>query len=241
MKRYFILTITGLILLTILSQATIDAAPISTIDKLDDVKHVQIIGSNVTVNPGYEKPYIDIYKITYRVLNDTIDLYMVLNGTIKNDNSTSYILFYNTTEAIYKLDYRNGVNYGYAEEKNISGIPQSIKKPSQNISLYASGERIQVTYQTIKDPSNKTDFWGYAMEENTQDNISEIWVDFIPDSYSNFENYNGSNETDNNIDNNGNKQQDDQNKTPSLNFSMFLIALIFIICVKIRKKQLHKR
>lgn len=236
MKRYFILAITGLILFTILSQTTC-AAPISTIDKLDDVKHVQIIDSNATVNPYHEKSYLDIYKITYHVLDGTIDLYMVLNASIKNDNSTSYVLWYNTTDATYKLDYRNGVNYGYAEEKNIFEGAASSESRSQNISLYASEKIIQVTYQTMQNPSDKLEFWGYALEENTQDNISEIWVDFIPDSHSNFEYDNASNTTDNN----GDKPEENQNETPSFNVVIFLIALTCVICLKIRKKQLSKR
>ncbi len=237
MKRYLILIITSLILLTIPYQTTTCAAPISLIDNLDDVKHIQMIDGNESVNTDYEKTYLDIYKITYHVLDGTIDLYMVLNGSIKNDDLTSYVLWYNTTETTYKLDYRNGVNYGYAEEKNSFEGAESNQQSNQNISLHASGNVIQVTYQTMKDPSNKSEFWGYALEKSTEDNISEIWVDFIPDSYANSENGSGSNTTDTNGDN----PPDNQNKTPSFNFGIFLIALICTICVIMGKKQLKKR
>jgi len=236
MKKYPIFVFIQLILAIIFSTSAYSFA-ISEIDVFNDV-YYQIITDNQTITKENQiRPEIDIFKVLYHIDKDanTVDVSVAVNGSILNKESIRYIVWYNTTNESYCLNYSNGKNTGWAT--NLDTNEKFYEINPLQITLHT----ITTTYSLINENSKTIDLWGYSYEININESETHLWFDYVPNyhpppSIIHAFNQNYNNSYNNQTDPNGSETDGDSTKTPGFEIFLIIIALITIIAKK-RKKD----
>lgn len=156
-------------------------------DGTGDVHHWVATGGvghweTTTVN----RPNIDITEINHTIVGSSIKFTMKVAGVIQNSSSITYIIRYNSTSAMYWMEWENGDGGGIVdpqdghEDEGSAGFHTSIS---------AKGNTFSCTFTVIGPDATDVDFWGVAREYTVANDPSqEWWMDVAPDSHYTFEN-----------------------------------------------------
>ncbi|MCD4665279.1 MAG: hypothetical protein K8R68_08400, partial [Bacteroidales bacterium] len=157
MKTIAIITI--IVLLTLIS-TTASSAVVTKIDEIEDITH-QIISGNVTsLEFDQERPDIDIVKVSYFITDENkVKIMMTVNGFINDSNDIFYVMWYNTTNASYWMNYSNGINNGWMEPLDNGEQFTEI----ENVDV--SSHTIIATYDLYDNNTKAVELWGYACEK----------------------------------------------------------------------------
>lgn len=232
MKKYPLFIILQIIVAITFSSSVYSQA-ISEIDGFNDV-YYQIISNNQTITKeNQQKANIDIWKVLSYVREDaqTVDVSINVKGSIQDSESIHYIVWYNTTNASYYLNYSNGKNNGWATDFKTNEKYYQIK-PVQN-----TGHVITATYDLIDENSNYEDLWGYAYESKINGSETHLWFDYVPNSYVpsdiNISYEEDENDDDNQTTSDESETDNDSTSTPGFEiFLVFIASTLIIIFIK---------
>jgi hypothetical protein len=240
MRKYLIFVILQLII-SITFSSSVSSVGVSEIDNFNDVYH-QITTNNQTITEdNQEKPDIDIYKILSSTAEDAgiVDLSIAVKGSIKNADSIHYIVWYNTTNASYYLDYSNGKNYGWIVDLDTN------EKSYQSGQLQVTDHIITVIYNLTTINEKFVDLWGYTFESEINESEEHIWFDYVPNSKVPADiNISYQDDDDDDDDNNQTIPDDsdtdnDKTSTPGFEIFLLIIATIVLIIFKSQKKKIQ--
>jgi PGF-CTERM protein len=159
----------------ILSCSTASATTIN--DGTGDIWHWTQSGTTwAWVGNVGNKPNIDITEVSYVVSGDKITIALKVSGSIQNSENVVYVVYYNSTDSHYVLNYMNG-NGGGAGYR---GETMTLGNFSMTQNVTISGGTLSVVLDVVGDTS-KVDLWGSAMEYTTSgDTMAEWWGDWAP-------------------------------------------------------------
>lgn len=228
MKLWKAITIVISIVPLILISTTASSAVVSKLDGIEDIYHQTISGNVTSLEFDQERPDIDIMKVSYYITEDSkVKVMMVINGFIKDSNDISYVLWYNTTNASYWVNYSNGTNNGWMT--SLDNGEQFTEIENVDVSSHI----LTVAYGLYDNNTKAVELWGYACEKYINGSNMEKWIDYVPDRFSPYsKEKNGDNKT---LDNDG----DDALGTPGFETITVLIAvaITLIILGKTSKKK----
>lgn len=234
-KQQFIVILFGVAVIVSMS-IIVSSGPVSLIDEQDDVGKMITQNDTTYTVKNQVKPSVDLSKINFHAVNDdTVELTIVLHGSIQNDTKTQYIAWYNTSTCSYYVHYINGKNKGWAQTLNNQSIQINESVPPK-----IQGNILTITYDCLNVNTTEIDFWGYATtrEKNT------TWIDIVPNSrpYPSFI-HAGSNSDDSSdlTSDLNDSSPDNEDKTidETRDFSISLVILAFFIGLILRKKYSH--
>ena len=236
MKKYPLFVFIQLILAIIFSTSVYSVA-ISEIDVFNDV-YYQVITDNQTITKDHQiRPEIDIFKVLYYVNEDanTVDVSVAVNGSIQDKESIHYIVWYNTTNESYCLNYSNGKNTGWATDLDTNENFYEINP------LQITKHTITTIYNLIDENSKAIDLWGYTFESKINESETHLWFDYVPNHHSPPNIIHAFNQEYDNSDNNQTTSDEsetygDTTSTPGFEIFLVIIAIIIIIATK-RKKD----
>jgi hypothetical protein len=237
-----------LILLGISASATIIT------DADDDVLHWN--GSNYmnwSWNVG-DRPEVDIIEIDYEV-GSRLTISMKVAGTISNEKAW-YHLWFNTSDAYYHLSYmpdEDSEPFATAFPLNFDSmsLEDLMNYTEPNIETSVNGNTITATIDWVTDQTEMDTFWAWAQQwDNEGETWSDYYIDFAPNEYSYFGEYedyyeDGSNDstnqnsdstnTTNQDTNDGSNNSSPQAKTNTPGFELIILLAAVIVFVLIRK------
>jgi hypothetical protein len=238
MKKKFQLFIILQIILVIIFSSSAYSQAISEIDGFNDIYYQIKYNNNTTTIENQQKADIDIWKVLSYVKEDaqTVDVSINVKGSIQDSESIHYIVWYNTTNASYYLNYSNGNNTGWATDTDTNERYYQIK-PVQN-----TGHVITASYDLINGNSNYVDLWGYAYESNINESETQLWFDYVPNSKV-PDDLNISYQDDDDDDNNqtipdDSDKDNDKTSTPGFEIFLFIIATIILMIFNRRKRKI---
>jgi hypothetical protein len=240
MRKYLIFVVLQLII-SITFSTSVFSVGVSEIDNFNDVYH-QITKNNQTITEdNQEKPDIDIYKILSSTAEDAgiVDLSIAVKGSIINADSIHYIVWYNTTNASYYLDYSNGKNYGWIVDLDTN------EKSYQSRQLQITDHIITVTYNLTSINEKFVELWGYTFFNEANESEEHIWFDYVPNSKVPAD-INISHQDDDDDDNDDNNQtipdesdtDNDNTSTPGFEIFLFIIATIVLMIFNRWKRKI---
>jgi hypothetical protein len=251
MKTHILIAISLSIL--IFSGITTHAETIT--DTTNDVLHWN--GTNYmdwTWNVG-DKPSVDIVEIEYEPGN-RLTISMKMAGTISNQKSW-YHLWFNTSDAYYHVSYMPDDE----AEPIATAIPLNFNNMSMedlmnytnpNVDTSVNGDTITATIDWVTEEKEMNEFWAWAQQ---WDNVGEAWsdyyIDFAPNEYSDFGEYedyyddnpddsidkdsNGSDTSDQGLDNDDNQGTSTQTDTPGFELVILLAAVVAFMYIRKKK------
>ncbi len=162
----------------VLIGASMTVAAETITDPTGDVWHWTYNGTTYAWagNVG-DKPNIDITQVSATVSENDLTLSLTVAGTIQTSSKVGYWAYYNTTDSSYSMYWYNGTGVGIAS--NRSGGYDFV----QNLTV--SGNKISAVFSLLGSTTT-SDLWGWAAEFTaplgTNQNASEWWGDWAPNS-----------------------------------------------------------
>ncbi len=149
------------------------------------------------------KPNIEIIEIKYSA-GEALVVEMMIKG-IFNRNNSNYNIWYNTSDAWYHVSYIPGDD----SEPSAVAFPKNYDTWTEEEKLNWTAPETQVNiidssylvaaFEWITDDHNATEFYTWAKEwDDTQENMTEFWIDYAPNDYSpygEYDDYFGNNDT----------------------------------------------
>jgi hypothetical protein len=190
-----------------------------------------------------DRPNVDIVDISYDA-GDRLTITLTIDGTYTAQNSM-YHVWYNTSNAWYYLHYSP---YIETEDEPIAvAVPINFEnwtmeqlmnwtEPETETSI--NGATMTGTFDWVTEDHTMNEFYAWAQEwENVGDQFSKYWVDYAPNDFSPYTEYetegNGNGDVTNG-DTNGEKG-DTTDGTPGFEL-LTLIAAIGVIFILLRKR-----
>jgi len=240
MKKYQLFILIQIIIAITLSSSVYSQA-ISEIDGFNDVYN-QIISNNQTITiDNQQRPDLDVYKVLSYVKEDAriVDVSIAVKGSIKDEESIHYVVWYNTTNASYYLNYSNGKNNGWAIDLDTN------EKYYQINPLQITDHIITATYDLIDDNPIFVELWGYSFESEINESETNFWFDYVPNTRtpSNINVTDMEDDGEVNGDNNQTTTDDtdtnnDKTSTPGFEIFLIFIATVSTIILLYRKNKI---
>jgi hypothetical protein len=210
------------IMLQLLAIISVSQATISIRDDggLDDVYHMTVTDNKTIVESSSERPEIDIYKISYRFTEENaIKLSVSINGFINTTRNIKYVLWYNTTNASYLVNFSKGINNGYVKALDTGELYSEI----ENITISVDKHTLTATYGIygIDRSVDDGEFWGLISESYFEGDTQHIWMDYTHESHFPYEEFIVNTST--------NDNGDDKVSTPGFETIVFLTVIILAI------------
>lgn len=218
--------IAGIVLVTLLVMTGVASAETLT-DDTNDVFHHKWNENLGTYSWAYsvtDKPNIDIAELSYIVESGQLTLKMKVKGMIEDSEDVWYWAYYNTTDgSSYMMVYSNGGG-------SCTGIPADYTDYMKmtNSTVSKSDDTISTTIDLIGTGA-KAELWGWAASGYTEEEESEWWGDWAPQSYEPeiYEEGNG----------NGENGGNDGGGIPGFEFAFLVVAIAAVIMLKRRNNK----
>lgn len=218
--------------LCLLIGASFTVAAETITDPSGDVWHWSHVGTawSWVGNVG-GKPNIDITEISYTVNNNKLTLSLKVSGTIQTSEKVVYMVYFNSTDTSYWLEYSNGTGGGWGIKKTGMNFTSA-----ENVTI--SGNTLSIVLDALGDTS-KVDLWGYAFEYTLvgDQTTNEWWGDWAPNTKIPFSTTQDGNTGNDTGDNTGNNTGGNAGKgTPGFEV-LPVIAAVAIAAILLRRRR----